>query len=352
MPLLAKIEFLPIEDVNSLPVMDLANEYPTIEGDELNDLISSIEANGVREALVRFEGTLLDGRNRLTVANKVKLEEVPVREFTGTIEEAEDLIVDLNERRRHLQAVQRAYIADRHRGIVEARAKEIKSETGKFYRDQQLGVTQQSAEPQTMGETRKVLADKHNVNHRYVDNVKKIRQISEETTQDPDTSDIEARIQTPRARKASSVLNKLQKGNITMNDAMESVFGNPGQVTSVDDPVSKAKVSLNKAVNDFLREFDRNAETLINQGSAADCENVRLKMIKVNEFMFHMNNKYGDLECDGLVDGDENREYWDSIEDGAAEHGARLLAAESISVSDTKPCGCDYSDTEYCDDCR
>lgn len=311
------IHMVSLEFVNGLPVMELANEYPLLVDDQETDLISSVEANGVREPLILFEDQLADGRNRLASANKVGLEKVPVRYFIGTIEEAEDLIIDLNEKRRHLLPVQRAYIADKHRGIVSRRAKERmlatqKNDTAEEIRAASTGPV--LADPQETGRTSEILARKHNAGRDSINTVQKIRRVSEETMEDPDN---EGRVMTPRAIKASAVLTKMQKGTITVADAVKNVFGDPGQEINPDDQskISTAKNGLNKSVSE-LNSFEEYANTLMTLGNETDRLFVRQKLSRLNGILAALNQKFGvvDDEDDSQLDPEENRDYWADVE--------------------------------------
>lgn len=312
------IKLVSLDYVRDLPVMELANEYPLLAGDEETDLITSVEANGIRQPLILFEDQLLDGRNRLSSAIKAELEEVPVRIFVGTIEEAEDLIIDLNERHRHLLPVQRAYIADKHRAIVAKRAYERKLATQKNNAAEELradtptqGV---SGRNQETGETREILARKHNAGKNAIDTVQKIRRVSEETMKDPDSN--EGEVLTPRAIKATAVLNKMQRGTITISDAVKNVFGEPGQDINPDDQskISTVKSRMSKVVTDLLNDFGTCASVLMDVGNEVDQEFVSQKLHRLNGFISEMNNKYGAIVSDNMLDPDDNRDYWSDVE--------------------------------------
>lgn len=231
-----EIELLSVDIVRSMPVVALANVYPLLHGEEAVDLARSVNKNGIREPLVIFEDQLLDGRNRIVAASKAELEVVPVRRFVGTIEEAEDLIIDLNEKRRHLTPGQRAVIADEHRGIVEARASIRKAAT-------QFGADPENlpAPDEEVGDTRTILSKKHNVNEKYIDNVKKLRRIADEKMLDQFQDDGDE-VPTPRAQKARAALTQLRDGKTTMNAVATSLLGgNVGQlITSDVDPLDAA----------------------------------------------------------------------------------------------------------------
>lgn len=312
------IHMMPIDEVQSLSVMELANEYPLLVDDQEVDLIASIEANGIREPLILFkdpmaDDALLDGRNRLASAIKVGLDEVPVRYFVGTIEEAEDLIIDLNEKRRHLLPVQRAYIADKHRAIVAKRAEERMKAGKKIVEVNPSTGEVLGSEPTETGRTSEILAKKHNAGRNSIDVVQKIRRVAQETMQDPDN---DGDVMTPRAIKANAVLNKMQKGTITISDAVKNVFGEPGQEINPDDQskISTAKQRMGKIVTDLLSNFGEAAQTLMETGNDVDQEYVRQKLIRLTGFINTMNAKYGADEFDNLIDPDENRDRWSDVE--------------------------------------
>jgi len=313
------IKLVTLDYVQGLPVMELANEYPMLTEDQETDLIASVEANGIREPIILFEESVLDGRNRLAAAVKVKLEEVPVRYFTGTVEEAEDLIIDLNEKRRHLLPVQRAYIADKHRAIVSKRAHERKLATQKNNAAEELRADMpdegMSEGSQETGPTREILARKHNAGKNAIDTVQKIRRVSEETMQDPDQ---DGEVLTPRAIKATAVLTKMQKGTITISDAVKNVFGEPGQDINPDDQskITTAKNRLGKITTDLLNDFGDYAQVLMEVGNEVDQMYVRSKLVRLTGFITTMNAKYGGDNFDNLIDPDENRDYWSEVESG------------------------------------
>lgn len=312
------IHMVSLDFVNGLPVMELANEYPLLIDDQETDLIASVEANGVREPLILFEDQLADGRNRLASANKVGLEVIPVRYFIGTIEEAEDLIIDLNEKRRHLLPVQRAYIADKHRAIVAKRAKERMLATQNNDSSESvraaLDAPSIAGPTQESGLTRTILARKHNAGEHSIDTVQKIRRVSEETMDDPDSDGV---VMTPRAIKASAVLTKMQKGTITVSDAVKNVFGDPGQEINPDDQskISTAKHGLGKIITELMK-FDDFAKILMELGNETDQAFVGQKLFRANGILATSNEMYDQFGAgfDNLLDPDENREYWSDVE--------------------------------------
>jgi ParB-like chromosome segregation protein Spo0J len=318
------IKLVALDVVRGLPVMELAMEYPSIGGDEETDLIASVEANGIRQPLILFEDIndsqaqhqLLDGRNRLAAAIKVELEEIPIRYFVGTIEEAEDLIIDQNEKRRHLLPVQRAYIAEKHSAIVAKRAEARKLANLKqgTVAPESTSLVRSETEPKETGRTSTIVAQKHNAGRQSVETVQRIRRVAEEVMPDPDS---DGEVRTPRALRAQSTLNKMKDGKITVTDAVKTVFGDPGQDINPDDQskVSTGKNGLGKIVTE-LNKFEEFADAIIEFGNNADRAFVSQKLFRLTESVAQLNRKYGDLEdVDNLLDPEENRDYWSAVEE-------------------------------------
>ena len=91
---------------------EYANIFPWIEGKAFEDFKADIQANGIREPIVLFQGKILDGRNRYNAAIQTG---VPFHttEFEGTDDEAVRFVVSLNLYRRHLDSSQRGLVADK-----------------------------------------------------------------------------------------------------------------------------------------------------------------------------------------------------------------------------------------------
>jgi hypothetical protein len=88
----------------------LAELFPPLDENALQELAADIKANGLRQAIVTHEGQVLDGRNRLA-ACKIADVEPRFKEFTG--DDPLGYVISLNLNRRHLDASQRAIVAAR-----------------------------------------------------------------------------------------------------------------------------------------------------------------------------------------------------------------------------------------------
>lgn len=93
------------------PVADL---FPLLDGEEFDELVADIKEHGLREPIIIDQhNRIVDGRNRYRACVKLGIEirQVKAERRTLTDDEARDLIVSLNLRRRHLTTTQRAAIA-------------------------------------------------------------------------------------------------------------------------------------------------------------------------------------------------------------------------------------------------
>lgn len=99
---------MPEERIGSYQVHPVAALFPLLEGQEFEELCEDIEAFGQRLPIVVYEGTLLDGRNRLRACLRLKIEPI-VEEYTPRLNEDPGLwIISANITRRNLDADQRA----------------------------------------------------------------------------------------------------------------------------------------------------------------------------------------------------------------------------------------------------
>ena len=93
-----------------MDIHELANIFPMLDGEELKELCADIEKNGLAEPITVYEGKILDGRNRWTACQKLRIESKTI-EYTGNDPLA--FVLSKNLHRRHLTTSQRAMIAER-----------------------------------------------------------------------------------------------------------------------------------------------------------------------------------------------------------------------------------------------
>ena len=83
--------------------------FPLMCGAEFEALVADIRDNGQREAIVTYNGTILDGRNRYNACQMLDIEPVLVPwDEKGSVE---SFVISKNLQRRHLNEGQRAMIA-------------------------------------------------------------------------------------------------------------------------------------------------------------------------------------------------------------------------------------------------
>jgi hypothetical protein len=87
-----------------------ADLFPMMTAAELDALAADIDANGLRQPIVRYQGMILDGRNRLLACEQIGAEP-RFTDHEGDDASALALAISLNVQRRDLTAAQRAIVA-------------------------------------------------------------------------------------------------------------------------------------------------------------------------------------------------------------------------------------------------
>jgi hypothetical protein len=89
-----------------------ADLFPMMSAVELDALTEDVAANGLRQPIVRYQGQVLDGRNRLLACEKAGVDPA-FTDHEGDDESALALVISLNVQRRDMTSAQRAVVAAR-----------------------------------------------------------------------------------------------------------------------------------------------------------------------------------------------------------------------------------------------
>ena len=93
--------------MQTYPFHKYADPFPMIseKPEEWKAFVADIKANGVKDAVVLYQGAILDGRNRHNAAHEAGVE-FKTENFEGGDDDAIDFVILKNIRRRHLTATQ------------------------------------------------------------------------------------------------------------------------------------------------------------------------------------------------------------------------------------------------------
>jgi ParB-like chromosome segregation protein Spo0J len=94
------------------PLHELCSVFPPMTDEEFERLRDDIEKHGQREPIIVWEGKILDGRHRKEACLVLGIEP-QYKEWHGTYDEAEALVVSLNVCKRHLNPSQAAMVGTR-----------------------------------------------------------------------------------------------------------------------------------------------------------------------------------------------------------------------------------------------
>jgi ParB-like chromosome segregation protein Spo0J len=98
--------------MTELPFHPIASIFPLMEGEEFDQLVADVKANGQRELITVYQNQVLDGRNRARACHALGMEP-RLTPFTGDDDAARAFVISKNLHRRHLTA------ADKRKVIVD-----------------------------------------------------------------------------------------------------------------------------------------------------------------------------------------------------------------------------------------
>lgn len=215
---------------------------PPLTSEEFAQLEANVCQEGIREPIITWQGTIVDGHNRYELAQMYDLP-FKVKEMAfASMEDCKEWMIRNQFGRRNLSNYQRSVLALELESVFKAKAKEnLKSSGEMFGKGKQI-----SANPIEKVETRQELAKVANVSH---DTIAKVKVIE--------------------AKAPEEVKAKLSTGEVSINQAYQEIKKEEKQAElekkkeeykaqSLKETTLKPEVYLNDAVS-FLRTFEDNS---------------------------------------------------------------------------------------------
>lgn len=205
---------------------------PALSNEEFTQLERNCLQDGIRDAIVVWNDTIIDGHNRYEIAQKHGLEFRTESKQFDTEGEVKEWMIMHQFGRRNLSVWDRSQLALKLEDVFKAKAKESKAEKVSHYR--QTGeVKQKSAEPPI--ETRKELAKVANVSH---DTIAKVKVIE--------------------AKASPKVKAQLSTGEVSINQAYKEIKKEEKQQVKLDEREKLAEIGKTKKIDiDFrLGDFE------------------------------------------------------------------------------------------------
>jgi len=197
----------------------IANIFPMMQNSELKKLADDIQATGLRNKIILYEGKILDGRNRFEACQLVGVEP----EY-GEYDEDEPLkyVISQNLHRRHLNESQRAVVASRLANMEKHIHKD----------DRQICLSQPEA------------AEMMNVSERMIRIVKAIERDAPELIPKIDSGDMTVNSATTEVKRAQNI-KKLESIEVKEVKALSGVY----DVIVIDPPWPIQKIERDVAPN-------------------------------------------------------------------------------------------------------
>ena len=156
----------------------LRDLIPPLSLEESKQLTTNILEEGIREPIILWKGTIVDGHNRYRIAQDYDLDFETVEKHFDSLEDAKLWMIDNQFGRRNLKLQDRAELAIQYE-IIEA----------KLAKDRQISAGEGQSPVTEAGNARDIAAKKAGVSSGYVAQHKKIKE-DVETIEDQETKDL------------------------------------------------------------------------------------------------------------------------------------------------------------------
>jgi ParB-like chromosome segregation protein Spo0J len=182
----------------------IANVWPMLDDDKLNELAEDIRQQGQLQPIWTFDGMILDGRNRFEACRRAEIKPI-IMEYKG--DEPTAFAVSLNDRRRHMgKSALAAVAAELEPHFAEDAKRRQRASGGDKVSKAAKAVMEKVPEPlvgKPVSTAREEAAKSVGVNDRYVQDAKKVK------------------------AEAPEVFERLKAGKITLQDAKREVAKKP-----------------------------------------------------------------------------------------------------------------------------
>jgi len=171
---------------------ELQRLIPPLTQEEFNQLTANVLAEGIREPIITWNGTIVDGHNRYQIAQEHGLEYDTSEMYFKSLDECKEWMIRNQFGRRNLQAFQRSVLA--------LELEQVFRDKAKANQGTRIDIPQKSAESYKPIETRQELAKIANVSH-----------------------DTIAKVKVLQAKASDEVKEQLRTGEVSINQAYQEI---------------------------------------------------------------------------------------------------------------------------------
>jgi hypothetical protein len=258
---------------------------PPLTSEEFNQLEQNCLAEGIREAILTWNGFIIDGHNRYEIATKWNLDFQTKSKHFKDEEEVKEWMILNQFGRRNLSNYQRSILALQLEEVFKEKAKENQIRKPE-------SVKQISAEQKPI-ETRKELAKVANVSHDTIAKVKVIEEKAEDTVKE-----------------------KLLNGEISINQAYKEIKEKKAEEFKakieqrIDTKVKEKPISFEE--REMLGKIEKGETVVINM-------NIHFHVLKYakDKGIYKQIDRYSEFGNPFFLDSDGNR---DQVCDGYIEY--------------------------------
>ena len=258
---------------------------PPLTSEEFNQLQRNCLAEGIREAILTWNGFIIDGHNRYEIATKWNLDYQTKSKHFKDEEEVKEWMILNQFGRRNLSNYQRSILALQLEEVFKEKAKENQIRKPE-------SVKQISAEQKPI-ETRKELAKVANVSHDTIAKVKVIEEKAEDTVKE-----------------------KLLNGEISINQAYKEIKEKKAEEFKakieqrIDTKVKEKPISFEE--REMLDKIEKGETVVINM-------NIHFHVLKYakDKGIYKQIDRYSEFGNPFFLDSDGNR---DQVCDGYIEY--------------------------------